>query len=102
MRNENDQLIKDNEVLQDQLLLNQNLMEQLENEMESKFDKFNKEIELAKQRENKLMFFIYVLKEEKKCPVSEVFEEYIKPIETSRFTSDHLADYKKILKKIQR
>ena len=78
------------------------MMEQLEQEMEIKFDKFNKEVELAKQRENKLMFFIYVLKEEKKCPVSEVFEEYIKPIETSRFTSDHLADYKKILMKIQK
>mmetsp|Transcript_1309 Transcript_1309/g.1664 ORF Transcript_1309/g.1664 Transcript_1309/m.1664 type:complete len:106 (-) Transcript_1309:439-756(-) len=70
--------------------------------MDSKLVRFNKEVELAKQRENKLMFFLYVLKEEKKCPVSEVFEEYIKPIETCRFSSDYGSDYKKILRKIQK
>ena len=48
------------------------------------------------------MFFLYVLKEEKKCPVTEVFEEYIKPIETSRFTADYGDDYRKVLKKIKK
>jgi Iap family predicted aminopeptidase len=48
------------------------------------------------------MFFLYVLKEEKKCPVTEVFEEYIKPIETSRFTQDYGEDYRKVLKKIKK
>ena len=35
---------------------------------------YSNEVELGKQRENKLMFFLYVLKEERDCPVSEVFE----------------------------
>jgi hypothetical protein len=48
------------------------------------------------------MFFLYVLKEERKCPVTEVFEEYIKPIETSRFTADYGDDYRKVLKKIKK
>jgi len=48
------------------------------------------------------MFFLYVLKEEKKCPVTEVFEEYIKPIETNRFTADYGDDYRKVLKKIKK
>ena len=48
------------------------------------------------------MFFLYVLKEEKKCPVTEVFEDYIKPIETSRFTADYGEDYRKVLQRIKR
>jgi hypothetical protein len=48
------------------------------------------------------MFFLYVLKEEKKCPVTEVFENFIKPIETSRFTTDYGEDYKRVLKKIKK
>jgi len=48
------------------------------------------------------MFFLYVLKEEKKCPVNEVFENFIKPIDTSRFTADYGEDYKKVLKKIKK
>ena len=70
--------------------------------MEEKFVKFNEDIELGKQRENKLMFFLYVLKEEKKCPVTEVFNDYIKPIETSRFTTEYGEDYRKVLKKIKK
>ena len=48
------------------------------------------------------MFFLYVLKEEKKCPVTEVFDEYIKQIETSRFTADYGEDYHKVLKKLKK
>lgn len=48
------------------------------------------------------MFFLYVLKEEKKCPVTEVFEDFIKPIETTRFTVDYGEDYRKVLKKIKK
>jgi hypothetical protein len=48
------------------------------------------------------MFFLYVLKEERKCPVTEVFEEYIKPIETSRFTADYGDDYRRVLKLIKK
>ena len=47
------------------------------------------------------MFFLYVLKEEKKCLVTDVFEEYIKPIETGRFISDYGVDFKQVLKKIK-
>ena len=39
---------------------------------------------------------------ERKCPVTEVFEEYIKPIETNRFTADYGDDYRKVLKKIKK
>ena len=53
-------------------------MHNLENEMGNKIAKQNEDFELVKQRENKLMFFLYVLKEEKKCPVTEVFDQYIK------------------------
>ena len=48
------------------------------------------------------MFFLYVLKEEKKCPVTEVFEDFIKPIETTRFTADYGEDYRRVLKKIKK
>lgn len=48
------------------------------------------------------MFFLYVLKEEKKCPVTEVFENYIKPIETTRFAADYGEDYRKVLRKIKK
>ena len=58
-------------------------------------------MELGKKRENKLLFFLYVLKEEKECPVSEVFEEYIKPIETSRFKVDFGEDYAKVLRHVK-
>ena len=77
-------------------------MAALEAETEEKYNKCNEEVELGKQRENKLMFFLYVLKEEKKCPVTEVFEDYIKPIETSRFTTEGGEDYRQVLQRIKR
>lgn len=59
-------------------------------------------MELGKQRENKLMFFLYVLKEERQCPVSEVFEEFIRPIKTSRFKADFGEDYSKVLRQVKK
>lgn len=47
------------------------------------------------------MFFLYVLKEERGCPVSEVFEDYIKPMSTRRFQSDFADDYAKMLERIK-
>ena len=70
--------------------------------MDIKYSKYSQDVELGKQRENKLMFFLYVLKEEKKCPVTEVFEDFIKPIETTRFTADYGEDYRRVLKKIKK
>lgn len=47
------------------------------------------------------MFFLYVLKEKKNWFVNDVFEEYVKPIETDRFTADYGGDFKLVLKKIK-
>lgn len=88
--------------LQGQLNQYHEQMNEREAEMEQKCNKCIEEVELGKQRENKLMFFLYVLKEEKKCPVTEVFEDYIKPIETSRFTADYGEDYRQVLQRIKR
>jgi len=68
------QLRKEIQHLQKELQMNQSICSQLEEEMDLKFKKYKDEMELGKQRENKLMFFLYVLKEEKKAPVTDVFE----------------------------
>ena len=88
--------------LHNQLENNQKMQLELQNEMETRISKYNDEVERGKQRENKLMFFLYVLKEEKKCPVTEVFDDYIKPLSTRRFTTDYGDDYRKVLKKIKK
>lgn len=75
---------------------------ELERQFRLREEKYRRDLEMGKQRENKLMFFLYVLKEEKKCPVSQVFEEYIKPLETSRFSPDYAVDYRKVLNKVKR
>lgn len=96
------QLINEVTFLRNKLNTNQQLLNDMEREMETRISKFNEDVELGKQRENKLMFFLYVLKEEKKCPVTEVFDDYIKPIETARFTADYGEDYRKVLRKIKK
>lgn len=88
--------------LRNKLESNQKMQAELQNEMEARLNKYNEEVERGIEREKKLMFFLYVLKEEKKCPVTEVFDEYIRPIETSRFTADYGDDYRKALKKIKK
>lgn len=52
-----------------------------------------KDIDYGKQRENKLIFFLYVLKEHG-LPVSDVFDQEIKDLPTSRFSKDFNDDYK--------
>ena len=52
-----------------------------------------KDIDYGKQRENKLIFFLYVLKEHG-LPVSDVFDAEIKDLPTSRFSKDFNDDYK--------
>lgn len=54
---------------------------------------FQKEIDYGKQRENKLIFFLYVLKEHG-LPVSSVFDSEIKDLPTHRFSKDFNDDYK--------
>ena len=50
------------------------------------------DVNYGRQRENKLMFFLYVLKE-KGMPVSRVFEKEIKDIQTQRFSVNFDDDY---------
>jgi hypothetical protein len=52
-----------------------------------------KDIDYGKQRENKLIFFLYVLKENG-LPVSDVFDAEIKDLPTTRFSKDFNDDYK--------
>ena len=73
-------------------LLNEN--EQLKNlgrELKS-------ELEYSKQRENKLMYFLYIM-QKKDYPVYEIFEQHIKDIQTSRFTSNNDEDFKRLFQK---
>lgn len=44
-------------------------------------------MDYCKQRENKLMYFLYVMKD-KGLPVGEIFEKEIKDIPTSRFSKN--------------
>ena len=53
------------------------------------------EMEYGKQRENKLMYFLYVL-QQKGCPVYEVFDKDIRHIVTSRFSKDLDEEYKNV------
>lgn len=45
------------------------------------------EIGYQRQRENKLMYFLFVLKEQG-IPIGDVFESKIKDIPTTRFSKD--------------
>jgi hypothetical protein len=55
-------------------------------EMRDLVEEMQEELDYGKQRENKLMFFLFVLKE-KGFPISEVFEQEIKDIPTTRFST---------------
>ena len=54
-------------------------------QMKEVIQEFKDEIDYCKQRENKLMYFLYVMKE-KGLPVGEIFESEIKDIPTKRFS----------------
>lgn len=60
-----------------------------------------KDIDYGKQRENKLIFFLYVLKEHG-LPVSDVFDQEIKDLPTSRFSKDFNDDYKVLHNQIKK
>lgn len=53
------------------------------------------ELDYGKQRENKLMYFLFVL-QQKGYPVFEIFEQNIKNIATSRFSTNLDEEYKNI------
>ena len=56
---------------------------------------FKSEVEYAKQRENKLMYFLFVL-QQKKYPVFDIFEEHIKDLPTARFSTNLDDKFKEI------
>jgi len=62
-------------------------------ELKTLIDEMQAELDYGKQRENKLMFFLFIMKE-KGFPVSEVFEEEIKDIPTTRFSTQFDDEYK--------
>mmetsp|Transcript_14516 Transcript_14516/g.10464 ORF Transcript_14516/g.10464 Transcript_14516/m.10464 type:complete len:240 (-) Transcript_14516:250-969(-) len=62
-------------------------------ELHEAVQKLKDELDYGKQRENKLMFFLYILKE-KGYPISQVFEAEIKDIATTRFSTDFDDEYK--------
>jgi hypothetical protein len=53
------------------------------------------ELEYGKQRENKLMYFLFLL-QQKDYPVFDIFETYIKDLQTHRFSTELDEDYKNI------
>jgi hypothetical protein len=53
------------------------------------------ELEYGKQRENKLMYFLYLM-QQKDLPVYELFEDHIKELPTLRFSSHLNEEYKTI------
>ncbi|CAI2386524.1 unnamed protein product [Moneuplotes crassus] len=53
------------------------------------------ELEYSRQRENKLMYFLFLL-QQKDYPVFDVFEKYISGLETNRFSTELDEDYKNI------
>jgi hypothetical protein len=53
------------------------------------------EIEYGKQRENKLMYFLFLM-QQKNYPVFDIFEEHIKDLPTSRFSTNLDDKFKEI------
>jgi chromosome segregation ATPase len=54
-------------------------------QMKETIQEYKDEVDYCKQRENKLMYFLYIMKE-KGLPVGEIFESEIKDIPTKRFS----------------
>ena len=62
-------------------------------ELQAAIEELNEDMAYGKQRENKLMFFLYILKQ-LGYPISEVFEREIKDVPTSRFSKNFDDEYK--------
>ncbi|CDW77231.1 UNKNOWN [Stylonychia lemnae] len=90
----------------DQSMEHQDMYEQLQealnenNELKQIAKEMQEELDYGKQRENKLMFFLFILKE-KGFPISEVFEEEIKDIPTTRFSTHFDDEYKQMYYQIK-
>ena len=55
--------------------------------LRNQIEELQEDICYGKKRENKLMFFLYVLKEQG-FPISRVFQDEIRDIDTTRFSKD--------------
>lgn len=64
-------------------------------EMKSAVREVKSELEYGKQRENKLMYFLFVL-QHKGIPIYEIFDANIKDLPTTRFSPELDDEYKKI------
>lgn len=53
------------------------------------------EYEYGKQRENKLMYFLFLL-QQKQYPVFDIFEAHIKDLPTDRFSRELDEHYKEV------
>ena len=62
-------------------------------ELQNAIEELQDDMAYGKQRENKLMFFLYILKQ-MGYPISEVFEREIKDVPTSRFSKNFDDEYK--------
>ena len=68
-------------------------LESENDELKTLMNEMQSELDYGKQRENKLMFFLFILKE-KGFPISDVFEVDIKDIPTTRFSTQFDDEYK--------
>lgn len=77
--------------------MNEHLQEMVSENTDLKnvLHEMQEELDYGKQRENKLMFFLFILKE-KGYPISEVFEHEIKDIPTTRFSTHFDDEYKQM------
>ena len=64
-------------------------------ELKSGVREIKSELDYGKQRENKLMYFLFVL-QKKGVPIYEIFDNNIKDLPTARFSPDLDDQYKKI------
>ncbi|CAI2385922.1 unnamed protein product [Moneuplotes crassus] len=71
---------KDKRLLKEMRVINRENLQ-----MKEVIQEFKDEVDYCKQRENKLMYFLYIMKE-KGLPVGEIFEQEIKEIPTKRFS----------------
>jgi hypothetical protein len=68
--------------------------------LETQIQALRDEVSQGKQRENKLLYFLYVLRASE-IPVARVFEREIRDLETKRFSADFSDDYALLLKRVQ-
>ena len=64
-------------------------------ELKSGVREIKSELDYGKQRENKLMYFLFLL-QQKGIPIYDIFDKNIKDLPTTRFSADLDEHYKEI------